>query len=248
VVRLYPLDRKGKVLAGHPGEGASLVAVAPDGTGVVTDLREHHLISGHHHLKFWVERVLPDVPPDLTATKTVNLDLPETHGLRVRGRLEDVPHGRLGARRVGEIAKNRGSGGGDATGKVAKSLLKLDHGRHALAPNGKRLAVLAGDNTKVTVYDLDRGAKLSEYKFPPDRGADLPPVSEEPILVFLAGRRRLVAALGIARNVHAQRGHGRGAAAPGRCGAGPPLPRPAGVHRRRAPCSPHRGRRTSRTQ
>src|SRR5205823_1445969 len=94
----------------------------------------------------------------------------------------------------GEIAKIEVLEVETQTGKVAKSLLKLDHGRHALAPNGKRLAVLARDNTKVTVYDLDRGAKLFEYKFPPDRGADLPPVSEEPILVFSPDGRRLVAA------------------------------------------------------
>lgn len=67
--------------------------------------------------------------------------------------------------------------------------------------------MLSKDATKVTVYDVDAGTKVSEYVFPPDvpvampggKQTDLPRTGERPNLVFSPDGRRLAVARGVGR-------------------------------------------------
>jgi RNA polymerase sigma factor (sigma-70 family) len=178
----------------YPEEGSALAGVGPDGSEVITALREYDLISGHHQLKWWGERgKLAGVRDELIEGRSVDLDLPETHGYAF------APDGKsyrtVADRRdpTGTLAKLDVLEVNALTGKAGKPLISVDFGARALSANGKRLAVVAADGLKVTVYDVDRGTKLFDYKFP-EPPADVPkfgPTVHDPVL-SPDGRRLIV--------------------------------------------------------
>lgn len=176
----------------NPIEGASLVAVAPDGREVITDLREYQLISGDHQLKWWGDRGERGVLGEL---KRVDLDLPETHGYAFAAdgkTFRTVAYHRDAS---SEPAKLEALEVDAKAGKSAKSLITLDFGYNAMSANGKRLAVVDKDNKRVTVYDLDRGAKVSSAELA-EPSSDLFKV-EAPALTFSPDGRRLAVSRGI---------------------------------------------------
>ncbi len=218
VVWLFGTTGDSKPIAGHPDAGAHLVAVAPDGKGIITDLREYKLISGHHHLAYWSESNNQPpggggegpgpaslVKPTLVISKAVKLDSTETHGytFAAEGKTfrtvawEDTAISGPETLEVLEVDA--------ANGKTIKPLMKVKYGESTLSPDGKRLAVLDKEMTKVTVYDVDRGEKLSESTLPTDSTVELPdgktvgiPSHSEPqLLKFSPDGRRLVVSRGI---------------------------------------------------
>jgi WD40 repeat protein len=196
-------DRTEQIGAWNSDGIGDLVGFAPDSRALITGKREYHLVSGFHWLRF--ESMPDDIEKALKEgyrpmERKVNLDLPETRGYAF------APDGKT----YRTVALHREAAGAAtrlevlevdaAAGKAAKSLLKLDYGQYALSANGKRLAVLDKDATKVTVYDLDRGAKQSEHTFPADGDAGLPRVSEKRILVISPDGRRLFVSRGPGRS------------------------------------------------
>src|SRR5262245_2687527 len=135
----------------------------PDSRRIVTDVREYHLVSGRHELDFL--ELGRDFSGGVGVVARVQLDANETHGYAF------APEGKT----FRTVAFERDAAGTptklevlevDATtGKTLKSLLKLDYGDYTLSPDGKRLATI-DKSGKVTVYDLDRGAKLSAASLP----------------------------------------------------------------------------------
>jgi RNA polymerase sigma factor (sigma-70 family) len=181
-MRLYSLGGKEKGAAGYPNDAAQLVAVLPDGSGVVTDIREYRLISGHHQLNYWAVKAPrggPAFEQTLEPAKTIELDLPETHGYAFSADMktfrtvawERTPDQGITKLEVLEVDTE--------TGKAKKSLLKIDYEQHMMSANGKRLATIDKAASKVVVYDLDRGAKLSEATIPGEKLADLPPTVQK---------------------------------------------------------------------
>lgn len=149
-------------------ESARLAAVLPDGSGYISDIREHHLISGNHQLT---------VVPFKGIVKTVDLELPETHGYAFAADLKtfrtvayERTHG-VGLTKLEVLEVDT------ATGKAKQSLLKIDYDQYALSANGKRLATLDKAASKVIVYDLDSGKKVSEAAIPGDKLETLPGTS-----------------------------------------------------------------------
>ncbi len=210
VVWLLALDATSSRLVSFINDRAGLVAVAPDGTGIVTDLREYNLISGRHHLNYWsVRRPTPGGGSQggLVAERVVELDLPETHGYAFAADGKTYRTVAYDSSAPGEMTKLEVLEVDATTGKVGKVLLKLDFGTYALSANGKRLAVLNKDTTKVTVHDVDTGAKASEYAFAADtpvelpggKTAELPRGNAQAFLLLSPDGRRLVVSRGIGR-------------------------------------------------
>lgn len=213
-VRIHSVEAKGIIPIAETHLNEELAGVRPDGTGVVTALREYQLISGAHRLTFWGVPEKP-LPRSLFHDKAVELELPETHGYAFAADMKSFR----------TVAWHRGASGAveavevlevDATtGKAAKSLLKVDLGtepattperpgraspkpensRVAMSANGKRLAVIDRENTKVTVYDLDRGAKVSTAELVKASGEAFQ--IETPFMTISADGRRLVVSRGI---------------------------------------------------
>jgi len=203
-VLLLGTDAKSKRMVAFPSEGARLVAALPDGKGIVTDLREYQLISGHHQLDFWVEQVLPPdvmkpLTPRMVVGRTVNLDLPETHGYVIAADMKTFRTVAWHRDAVGNLVKLEVLKVDLKTGKAEKSLLKTDYGEYAFSDNGKRLAVLAKDMLRVTVYDVDRGEKLVEHKFPDEKAAGRPELSGPPNLILSPDGQRLAVTRGLSR-------------------------------------------------
>jgi RNA polymerase sigma factor (sigma-70 family) len=182
-----------------PADAARLVAVAPDGKGVITDLREYHLISGHHKLTWWGSGK-HERKEQLVEVRSVALNPPQTHGYAFAA----------DGKTYRTLAYHYDAGGTQTklealevnatTGKSVKTLLTIDFGLHALSDNGKRLAVLDKAAKRVTVYDLDRGEKLSAAELTEPAG-DLFRL-EAPVMVFMVfshDGRRLAVSRGIAR-------------------------------------------------
>ena len=209
-VLAVPMDRT--IVQLELDAGTWPVAVAPDGNGLVTAVREYNLISGHHHLQFrHAKKVNPDELTKLDVVRKVELDLPETHGYAFAAdwkTYRTVAHDSAAAGRVTKLEVLEVDA---TTGKVGKSLLKLDFGTYSLSANGKRLAVLSADATKVTVHDVDTGAKACEHTFAADtpidlpggKTAELPPWqvggSTQPFLLLSPDGRRLVVSRGTGR-------------------------------------------------
>ncbi|MBM3983258.1 MAG: hypothetical protein FJ304_23900, partial [Planctomycetes bacterium] len=180
----YPSDAAPKVrVATVLPNNVNLVGFTPDGKHVVTDQREHRLLSGHHKLHWW-NPAKADTPPGglwprpdvltlVNEAKVRSIDFdgelvgyafpPDSKTFRTL-RFEQ-----LGAERKVQVMEVDAT-----TGKTAKSLMTLGDApfivpadaHHILTRDGKRLAVLDNEVTKVTVYDVDRAAKVSEYAFP----------------------------------------------------------------------------------
>jgi RNA polymerase sigma factor (sigma-70 family) len=170
-IRLFPLDGKEKGRPAYPGSGATLAAVQPDGSGIVTDLREYSLISGNHQLKFWTSN--RPGSGESHVTKVVDLELPEAHGYAFSTDMKTFRTVAWERAPSGGIAKLEALEVDTATGKSIKSLVKLDYGQYVMSANGKRLAIFDKEFTKVTVYDLDRGAKQSETNLLGEKLAEL---------------------------------------------------------------------------
>jgi hypothetical protein len=211
IVRLFGTKAGADHVRAYPGgfsnEGVGLVAVLPDGKGIVTDLREYHLISGHHQLKFWAEPPPPPPGPafggplrvnELVVARTVELDLPETHGYAFSADMKTYRTVAYHRDATGTPTKLEVLEVDTGTGKAGKSLLKADYGEHALADNGKRLAVVAKDGPKVTVYDLDRGTKVCSADLA-DAVPEHFPAGQTFVVVLSPDGRRLVVARGPGR-------------------------------------------------
>ena len=202
-----------RVFSGGRANG-DLVDFTPDSHELITEKREHHLVSGFHWLRFLSlpEYKGNELLPWRANTRTVNLDLPETHGYAFApdGKtFRTVAYHRDSTRAVTKIEVLEVDA---ATGKAKESLLKIDHGPYALAPNGKRLAVLDKEYAKVTVYDLDRGAKQFDFTIAEGKFAELPPTSPSSGVVegqrgngvtmaFSPDARRLVVARAVGQTV-----------------------------------------------
>ena len=203
-LRLIPLDRIKGLRQTALRKGTQLVAVMPDGNGVVTDLREYDLISGHHQLDFWDRRQpfkgaeTRPMAGVLGIGQTVKLELPETHGYAFAPDMKTFRTVAWFRVATGAVEKIEVLEVDAATGKATKTLIKLDYEQHLLSPNGKRLAVLNTDATKVTVYSVDGGAKLSEYTFPVEKSSEIPlSVNAQRYMVFSQDGIMLVVSRGM---------------------------------------------------
>lgn len=200
-VRLYSAGAKPQVYRNTLDQFERLVGVASDGMGIMTRLSEEHLISGRNMLRFWVKQNRDGVATnDLIVDRTVELD-PKTVQIFSFTAVGKTCRALAYERSVDGVLSNIEVLEIDVTnGKTAKLLLRIDDGLPALAPDGKRLAVLNKDVTKVTVYDLDRGAKGFDHTFAPDKTPELRRENQEyHHLIFSPNGRRLVVSRGIGR-------------------------------------------------
>jgi RNA polymerase sigma factor (sigma-70 family) len=159
------------------GNNQSFVGFTPDGKFLVTEQREHELVSGNHRLHFTpLDRPLKDIDVSKEAkTMAVKLDASDTHGYAFASdgkTFRTIAFEREGSGAPKKIEVREVDA---ATGKTRKSLMKVDYTQHVLSTDGKRLATF-DKNGKVTVYDVDRGAKLSAHALP-----------ESPLLPPMAG-------------------------------------------------------------
>jgi RNA polymerase sigma factor (sigma-70 family) len=159
------------------GKQGRLVGFTPDGKQLITDVREYNLVSGFHRLEYWEADAAAGVPGPaeggpggaavVAQVRTVDLDPDLTQGYafapdgktfrtvyleRSTARREEPVYGKVEVREVSA-----------ETGRTLKTLLKVegDFVAYALSDDGKRLAKLGTDD-QITVYDVDRGAKLWE--------------------------------------------------------------------------------------
>ena len=175
---------------------------SPDSKFIITDLREYFLVSGFHRLTYWnpvkAERSSGEWLTLNDKAQVRNIDLDGTHA-RVYIFLPDGKTFR--AVRYGYDDTDREPKDVEvldvdtSSGKAGKLLLKIDSVRRAvLSPDGKRLAVCDGKMTKVTVYDVGRGAKVSEHKIPAENQVVDPYFFS---LVFSRDGSRLMVARGL---------------------------------------------------
>lgn len=197
--RLYSAsnDRHGYALT--PGEFEELAGIAPDGSGIFTARREFDLISGEHRLTF-NKKPAGEAPGLLESGRSVRLEPLRSHtyafaadGKSYRTFVYNGEPGRLtSASTVYEVNV--------ATGETSKPLLKLGAGTVCLSPTGSRAALVAEDQSTVTVYDVTRGAKVCEYNIVAP--ADVPQAkNEHAYAVFSADGKRLCVALNIGLTV-----------------------------------------------
>ncbi len=189
-----------------------LAALTADG-GIMTALNESGLISGQHELRFWEKE---KDTANIKRTKTVEL---APIDFRVYG-YAFAPDWKTYRTHTLHLDGNRPVNFEvveiDAmTKKPEKSLLKVDFGSAyyvRLSANGKRFAVVDQEATKATIFDTDRGAKVSEYTFRGGRRKELPRVFlsnydgfDAPItsltLAFSSDGKKLVVARAIGETV-----------------------------------------------
>jgi RNA polymerase sigma factor (sigma-70 family) len=204
-------DEAGSSRLTYPSKRDQLVGFSSDGKGVVTAIREYELVSGYHKLRFWE----PDPPRKEAITfqrvaRTIDLDANDTHGYAFAAdgkTFRTVAYIRDGSGATNKLEVQEVDA---TTGKTLKSLLRIDYEKYVLAPNGKRLATV-DQVGKVTVYDLDRGAKLATYTLPerpdaPRPGGpvgkdDFPRDYRETYTTFSQDGRRLVVSRGVGQTV-----------------------------------------------
>jgi hypothetical protein len=154
--QLYSLFSGGLVDGGH------IVGFTPDSQQLITSRREPHLVSGFHWVRFGNlgKHVFPGV------TRNVDLDpevgfgchfAPDGKTFRATKPFWDQPR-TFTALEVQTVDAG--------TGRLVKTVLKVDAASYDISANGKRLVTIDKGATNVTVYDLDRGTKLSEYSVP----------------------------------------------------------------------------------
>ncbi|MCI0704762.1 MAG: RNA polymerase sigma factor, partial [Planctomycetia bacterium] len=186
------------------GRESHFVGFSPDGNHILTDMREYELLSGYHKLYFrelkkgtslydvkwpggrWLMRTL-----DPERKRTVEFDGRELHDYAFLADGKTFRTLRYERDAMREPIKLEVVEVDTTTGKMGKSLFKADSTYSAFSPNGKRLSVIDKTFSKMTLYDLDRGAKLFDYNFPGEK-----PLSHDLILrmVFSQDGRRLVVA------------------------------------------------------
>jgi len=177
----------------------SVARFLPDNKTIVADRREYELLSGRHRLYFYEVVSISDWglrrEVELEATDISSyVFAPDCKTFRTM-RQERDDKGTPTKLEVLEVDA--------ATGKTGKSFLKVDYenflyGRNYLSPDAKRLAVPDKELTKITVYDVDRGVKLSEYKFPAEDLAVRPSFSN---LEFSQDGRLLVVQRSVGQTV-----------------------------------------------
>lgn len=197
--RLYSAEKDRHGFSLTPGEFEELVGIAPDGSGIFTARREFDLISGEHRLTF-NKKPAGETPGVLEPGRSVRLESLRSHtyafntkGDAYRTFVYNGEPGRLtSASTVYEVNV--------ATGETSKPLLKLGAGTVSLSPTGTRAALVAEDQSTVTVYDVTRGTKVCEHKIVAP--ADVPPSKGEySYAVFSADGKRLCLALNIGLTV-----------------------------------------------
>lgn len=193
--RLYSAANERHGFSLTPGEHEELAGIAPDGSGIYTARREFDLISGEHRLLF-SKKPAGEPPGALEQGRSVRLEALRSHGYAFNAKGDAyrtfVYHSEPGrptaASTVYEVKV--------ATGETGKPLLKLGGGTVSLSPTGSRAALVAEDQSTVTVYDVTRGAKLCEHKIVVPQ--EVPQLkSEHAFAVFSADGKRLCVALNL---------------------------------------------------
>jgi len=158
---------------------STLIGFTPDGSSIITETQEPHLVSGVHKLDVW-EKV--STPLNLGGGKpgnerfrdvlrSINLDATTTQcyafaadekTFRTVVIEQDPGNPEITSLEVEELDA--------ATGSKLKSLLKVSAETktrvQTLSPDGKRFAVFEKANSLV-VYDVERGSKISSTTFKP---------------------------------------------------------------------------------
>jgi hypothetical protein len=182
-------------------------------------MREYGLLSGYHRLHYWDvsktknlfhvkwpegEWLMPALDTD--QVRAVEFDGREPRGYAFPADGKTFRTMRDERDDTGREVKVEVLEVDAASGKTGRSLLKLDYTRGSvLSPDGGRLAVRDENLTTVTVYDVDRGAKVSEHAFPAARLVGRPRFSS---VVFSEGGRRLVVARGVGQTFVVDAGTG----------------------------------------
>ncbi|VTR96072.1 sigma-70 family rna polymerase sigma factor : RNA polymerase sigma factor, sigma-70 family OS=Singulisphaera acidiphila (strain ATCC BAA-1392 / DSM 18658 / VKM B-2454 / MOB10) GN=Sinac_6419 PE=4 SV=1: Sigma70_r2: Sigma70_r4_2 [Gemmata massiliana] len=198
---IYLRDHEG--FAGLTADGA-----------VVTALNENGLISGQHELRFWAPE---KGTGNIQLTKTVEIAPADLRMYDYAFAPDWKTYRTIAWQYDGERPTKIEVLEIDAvTQKPAKSLLKVDFGSAyyvRLSANGKRFAVVDQEVTKVTIFDVDRGEKVSEHTFRGGKITELPkvlpfasfggPASPPPSasLVFSSNGKQLVVARTIGQTV-----------------------------------------------
>jgi RNA polymerase sigma factor (sigma-70 family) len=151
-----------------------VVGFSSDGKHAITALRENHLLSGFHQLAYWdLSKARLSIDDrrggsNLAAeakVRTVDFDGPGLEGYAFAADDKTFRSMRMYTDQWQVVEVDA------VTGKTGKVLLKseADNSKwnypYGLSPDGKRFAVCSNDVMKVTVYDVDRGVKLSEHTF-----------------------------------------------------------------------------------
>jgi RNA polymerase sigma factor (sigma-70 family) len=195
-----PLFSRGGTAEGEP------VGFSPDSRVLISEKREYHLVSGFHWLRY--ESLPEDVEKALKdgykpKARIVDLDLPETRGYAFSADMKTFRTVACDGAQSGDVTKIEVLEVDAATGKSVKSLLKLDlaldrrlvlYGGCVMSANGKRLAAFEKGLKRVTVYDIDRGRKLSTTDLTEPSKSLLE--AERPVLVLSPDGRRLAACRG----------------------------------------------------
>ena len=144
------------------GKREELVSFASVGCGLVTAVREYHLVSGHHRLRFWEPE-----PPEKGAltnqkfVRAVDLDASDTHGYAFAADGKTFRTVAYEYRNEGGLRNLAVRSIDAATGKTLKTLLTVerDFEQYALSQNGKRVSLFSVDGTLV-LYDVDEAKQL----------------------------------------------------------------------------------------
>jgi RNA polymerase sigma factor (sigma-70 family) len=165
------LEPKGIYTDVAVGKSSRLLGITPDNKFVITDLREHNLVSGFHQLRY-TPVVKPSRPGDGGAAFSPRDESDETEGVNLEARncigYAFAPDYKTFRTILADPDKNTGRTDSlvvasvDATtGKTLKSLMKLqgDFKQYVLSPDGTRLGLLE-PKRGVEVYDIDTAKQL----------------------------------------------------------------------------------------
>jgi RNA polymerase sigma factor (sigma-70 family) len=152
-------------------KSSRLLGFTPDNKFVITDLREHNLVSGFHQLRY-TPVVKPSRPGDGGAAFVAQVESDETEEVNLEARncigYAFAPDYKAFRTILADPDKNTGRtdtlvvASIDATtGKILKSLMKLqgDFKQYVLSPDGTRLGLL-DPKRGVEVHDVDTAKQL----------------------------------------------------------------------------------------
>ena len=143
-----------------------IVGFTPDGSRLITDLREYALASGFHRLSFW--NVEPGKADSLSGgggePRRVDLDADQTSEYAFAPDAKSFRTVFYGVRKTNGYAKLEVHEVDAATGRTVKSVFKAGDGecaRFALSADGKVLVTAwAGPEVGVSAYDVDKSEHL----------------------------------------------------------------------------------------